>query len=210
MADVIVALWGSAFLARSADISSGGAFTFKNLLVWEGEVALHFLPQLLHTLSQQAWIPSSRWVSLLHPILEGMGICHCLFSLHLSIVLAGKGRIGRWLEILSEETQWCRGGLMVILHLVYLTCPFGMVKQGPHLPCQIFAVCHPWYCQQLSPPIRCFANFQLSKPPTCRALSLGIWERMPFLLSLSPQLTLWGRRQPLAPIPVAPPCQGLW
>ena len=35
-----------------------------------------------------------------------------------------------------------------------------------------------------------FHKLQLSKPPTYRALSLGVWERVPFILLLSSWLTL--------------------
>ena len=112
------------------------------------------------------------WISLC-PILEGSGICHHLLPLHLSNVLAGEDGIGRWQEVLSDETQWSRWGPMVILHLVYLTCPFGELKQGPHLLYQLFAVLHLWYCQQLSPPARCFASFIFPSHPLMELFHWG-------------------------------------
>ena len=50
------------------------SYTLKNFFIQKGEVATHLLPQLLYTFGQPMWLPSSRQIRLLHPILKGMGI----------------------------------------------------------------------------------------------------------------------------------------
>ena len=88
----------------------------KDILIGEREVTPHLFSKLLHTHHQQAWFPFSRQINLLHPKLEGSGICHHLFMLDFLNVLTSKDGVGQWQEVLLEKTQQCRWGLMVVLH----------------------------------------------------------------------------------------------
>ena len=110
-------------------------YTFKNFSVQKGEVPLHLLSQLLHTFGQMVWLPPSRQIRLLNPILKGTGICYFLHPPYLSNISASEDNIWRQLEIPSKETQWGRGSLAVVLHFLHLTGPFGMIKQGSYFSC---------------------------------------------------------------------------
>ena len=84
-------------------------YTFKDLLICKGEVTLHLLPQLLYTFGQMTWLPFSRQIRLLCPILKGMSVCYGLLSLYFSYIPASKNSVGRQLESASTEAWWGRG-----------------------------------------------------------------------------------------------------
>ena len=87
----------------------GKGHSLEHLLIREGEVVLYFFPQFLHTLSKQAWPPSSWQVNLLCPMLEGPGICYCFLLRDFSNVPAGIDGFGRWHKLLLMKTCLCRG-----------------------------------------------------------------------------------------------------
>ena len=57
------------------------SYTTEYILIREGDVVLHLLPELHYTPCQKAWFTSSRWVSLLHSELKSLGIGHHLLLL---------------------------------------------------------------------------------------------------------------------------------
>ena len=112
-----------------------GSYTFQDFSVWKGEVTLHLLPQLFHTFGQLAWLPLSRQIRLLHPVLEGMGICYFLLPLCLSDVLRSEDSIWRQLEPLSKEAQWGRGCFTMVLCLFHLTGSLWVTEKSSYLSC---------------------------------------------------------------------------
>ena len=66
------------------------SYAIKHILIREGEVALHLLPEFYYAPHQQAWFTSRRQINLLHPELKGLGVCHCLLMLDFTDILAGK------------------------------------------------------------------------------------------------------------------------
>ena len=70
-------------------------YTTEYILIREGDIALHLLPELHYTPRQKAWFISSRWVGLLHPELKSLGVCNCLLLLEFLDIPAGEVRV-RW------------------------------------------------------------------------------------------------------------------
>ena len=68
--------------------------------------------------------------------------------------------------------------------------PFWGAEMRPTPPMPTFHSLAPLVLPTALSTSQVFCKLQLSKPPTYRALSLGVWERVPFLLLLSSQLTL--------------------
>ena len=66
-----------------------------DVLIAEGDVALHLLPELPYAPHQKAWLAPSRWIGFFCPKLEGFGIGHHLFLLQFSDVLAGELGVGQ-------------------------------------------------------------------------------------------------------------------
>ena len=101
------------------------SYATEYILIREGNVALHLLPELHYTPRQKAWLTFGRQISLLCPKLKSFGIGHCLLLLQFLDIPAGKFRVGWWQKIPSAKTWQCWWGLVIILHLVSFTCPLG-------------------------------------------------------------------------------------
>ena len=121
------------------------SYALENILIGEGDVALHLFLKVYHAPHQKVWFTPSRQINLLCPELKGPGICHDLLMLNFLDILACKDRIWWWQKILQVKAQWYRWGLMVILHLVLFTCPLWESERGPYLMCHLFIVIDPGY-----------------------------------------------------------------
>ena len=122
------------------------SYTLENFFIQKGEVVTHLLLQLLYTFSQPTWLPSSRQIRLLHPILKDMGIGYHLLPPYLFDISTSKDSIWRQLETPSKEAWWGRGAWQWYFHFLHPTGPVGMAKWDSYFPCQPFAVGHPWHC----------------------------------------------------------------
>ena len=119
---------GNCFLDQSSRCLLQKGHTFEYLFISEGEVTPQLFPQFLHTLHQQVWLPSSRQINLLCPMLEGSGVCHCFLLLYLLNIPTGIDGAGWWHELFPEKTWQCGRGLVVVLHFVQFTHPSGKLK----------------------------------------------------------------------------------
>ena len=95
----------------------------EDVLIIEGDIALHLLPELPYAPQQKVWLAPSRQIGFFCPKLEGFGIGHCLLPLQFSDVPAGKLGVGQWQETLMMKAWWCWWGLVVIFNPVPLTNP---------------------------------------------------------------------------------------
>ena len=119
------------------------SYATEYVLISEGDVALHLLPELHYAPHQKVWLALSRQIGLFSPKLEGFGIGHHLLLLQFPDVLAGKFGVRRWWETLSMKAQWCQWGLVIILYLVPFASPSGELERGLHLTCQFLVVIYP-------------------------------------------------------------------
>ena len=101
------------------------------------------------------WLAQHRWISLLHPILEGPCIGQGLLRLSLSKVLAGEHWVLRWQGfLLADELGgwWCQ---IVVFDILGFALFPGDFKRGPYLPSKLLEVVYPWDSCQLPLPVGC-------------------------------------------------------
>ena len=164
-------------------------YTFKNFLVWEGEVAPHLFPCSSFTLSANRHGCPSVGRSVFSTQYWRARAYATVFSpLHLPNVSAGKDRIWEAAgNSILRRHRWCRGCLTVILqsclpHLILL----GWLEWSPYLPHQLFAVLAPLVLLTTLSTSQVFGtHFGFPSHPFVELLSLVVQGRVPFLLLLS-------------------------
>ena len=156
----------------------------EGILISEGDIMFHLLPELHYAPCQKGWLTLSRWIGFFHPKLEGFGKGHHLLLLQFSDIPAREFGVRQWQETLPLKAQWCWWGLVVILNPVPFADPSGELKRGPHPPCQFLMVIHHRNLRQFLPPARHVMHLGSPNHPTLQLLHQGFWGRCPPILLL--------------------------
>ena len=127
----------------------------EDVLIREGDITFHLLPELHYAPCQKAWLALSRQIGFFHTKLEGLDIHHHLLPLQFPDVLADKFRVRQWQETLPVEARQCQWGLIVILNMVTFSDLPWEFERGPHLPLQFLMVIYSRNLSQFLPPVRC-------------------------------------------------------
>ena len=173
LAGVVQVLWELASSVRMADVSSRGTTPLNTSLSEKEGNTSSLLPAPLYSLlTGLASLQQADQLSLPNT----GGLRHMPPS-SLIAFLGCPNRQRWWQEVLLEKTWQCRWGLMVVLHLVQLDCPYRKPKQGLHLLCQLLMVFYLWYWHQLPPPARHFADFSLPHHPLLELFHWGHGRR---------------------------------
>ena len=104
----------------------GGQSIHGNIFIHKGDHWLHCLVKLHYTLHNMARLTRNHQLSLLHPVLESLGICKGLLWLHELVVSTAKSWVWRWhgpVSLHGWVGWWCRAVV------VYPHCMISFLRQ---------------------------------------------------------------------------------